>query len=121
MSDSSDSSGFDHAAHIRLALDCLVEEPTFAAAADRMSAVLRGKAGAAGHPEKYHHTVTLFWMRMVARMLDKNLPLTYYSAARLSSDAARAGWVEPDLQAIDHAATDSVHSSRDPSDRALPR
>src|SRR5262245_5756766 len=109
-------SDFNHAAHVRLALDCLLEEPTFNQACGRMAAVLRGKAAAAGHPEKYHHTVTLFWMRMVQRLLDKNLPLAYYSASRLSSDAARAGWVEPDLQAIepgDDAATDSVDPSRD--------
>jgi hypothetical protein len=114
-------SAFDHRAHIRLAIDCLTEAPSFDEAAGRMAAILRGKAAAAGHPEKYHHTMTLFWMQMVAALLDKNLPLAYYSAERLSSDAARTGWVEPDLKAIDYAPSRSCHSSRHAPDRPLSR
>ena len=93
-------SGFDHGAHVRLALDCLQESPTFDAACDRMAATLRAKAEAAGAPEKYHHTVTLFWMRLLARVLDKDLPRAFYSAERLASDDARTGWVEPDVREL---------------------
>ena len=103
-------SAFDHAAHVRLALDCLADSPSIDAATDRMAAALRGKAAAAGHPEKYHHTVTVFWMRMIARLLDKDLPLAYYSAERLASDAARRGWLEPDRQTLDGAAIRSADS-----------
>src|SRR5262249_36526005 len=76
------------------------EADSLDAAIDRMAAVLRTKAGDAGAPEKYHHTVTVFWMRVIARLLDKDLPLAYYSAERLASDAARLGWVQPDLQPL---------------------
>src|SRR4030095_11861455 len=114
-------SDFTHAAHLRLALDCLTRAPSFDAAAAEVAAILRGKAETAGHPEKYHQTLTLFWMRKVARLLDQSLPLAYYSPERLSSDAARTGWLDPDLQAIDHASTGSAHSSSDPPHRALPR
>jgi len=114
-------SDFDHAAHLRLALDHLTAARSFDAAAAEIAGILRGKAEAAGHPEKYHHTLTLFWLRMVARLLDRNLPLAYYSPDRLSSAAARTGWLDPDLQAIDDASTGSAHSSRDAPHRPLPR
>ena len=88
---------FHHADHLVLAIECLRESPSFDAALERMSAALRAKANAAGAPEKYHHTVTIFWMRMVERLMDKDLPLAYYSPERLATDVARTGWVEPDL------------------------
>lgn len=109
---------FDHAAHVRLALQLLSEEP-YEAAVARMTATLREKAAAAGHPERYHHTLTLFWMRRVARLLDKDLPLAYYSRERLSSDAARRGWVAPDLRDLDEA--DSLDPSRHAPHRPLSR
>ena len=113
-------SDFNHAAHLRLALDRLTAADSFDAATAEIARILRGKAEAAGHPEKYHHTLTLFWMRILARLLDKNLPLAYYSPQRLSSDAARTGWLDPDLQAIDDAPTGPAHSSSDTPHRALP-
>jgi len=94
---------FHHADHLQLAIEILREEPTLDAATARMSATLRAKAGAAGAPEKYHHTVTVFWMRLVAWMLDKDLPRAFYSDAALASDAARLGWVEPDRQPLPDA------------------
>jgi hypothetical protein len=94
---------FDHLAHVRLALDCLAGAPSLDEATDRMAEALRGKAAAAGHPEKYHHTVTVFWMRQVAALLDKDLPLEYYTRERLFSDDARRGWVEPDRRRLRRA------------------
>jgi hypothetical protein len=91
---------FDHAAHLRLALDYLAAAPSLETATARMAETLQGKAAAAGHPEKYHHTVTVFWMRQVAALLNKELPLEYYSRERLQSDEAREGWVEPDLKLL---------------------
>jgi hypothetical protein len=87
----------NHVAHLRLALAYLEESTSVDEAAGRMASALRRFATAAGHPEKYHHTITVFWMHMVARLLDKDLPLSYYSRERLWSDAARAGWLAPDL------------------------
>lgn len=112
---------FHHASHLRLALAYLEESASEDEAAERMASALRRFATAAGHPEKYHHTITRFWMRMVARLLDKNLPLAYYSHERLWSDQARHGWLEPDLQAIDGATPDSPDSPRDTSHRPVSR
>ena len=120
-------STFDHAAHVRLALDYLTDAGSLDAATERMASTLRAKAAAAGAPEKYHHTVTVFWMRMIARLLDRNLPHAFYSPERLASDAARHGWIEPDRRPLyddtftsppDHR---SARPSRDASDRAVPR
>jgi hypothetical protein len=94
-------SEFNHAAHLRLALEYLADAGSLDDATDRIAAALRGKAAAAGHPEKYHHTVTVFWMRMLARLLNKDLPLAYFSPDRLSSEVARASWIEPDLRPLD--------------------
>jgi hypothetical protein len=112
---------FHHPAHLRLALAYLEESASADQAAERMTSALRRFATSHGHPEKYHHTVTLFWIRMVARLLDKNLPLTYYSPERLWSDAARAGWLEPDLQPIDGPTPRSAHPPCDASHRPVPR
>jgi len=70
-----------------------------------------------GHLEKYHETITLFWIHFLAReramaadkrleqivkanrqLLEKDFPLTYYSRQLLFSDRARESWVEPDLK-----------------------
>jgi hypothetical protein len=112
---------FHHAEHLRLALAYLAESGSVDEASERMAAALRRFAAAAGHPEKYHHTLTLFWMRMVARLLDKDLPLAYYSSERLWSDEARAGWLTPDIRSLDDATTDSVHSPGDAPHRAVSR
>jgi hypothetical protein len=115
--------GFDHHAHLRFALDCLRDTTSTDAAIDVASEALRAKAAAAGHPEKYHHTMTVFWMRMVARLLDKDLPLQYYSRGRLFSEAARAGWLEPDLKPDLHDATQTraTDPPGDTPDWAVPR
>jgi hypothetical protein len=112
---------FRHASHLRLALAYLEESPSPDEAAARMASALRGFATALGHPEKYHHTITVFWMRMVARLLDKNLPLTYYSRERLWSEAARTEWIEPDLRTIDGLTIGSPNPPCDTSDRPLSR
>ncbi len=70
----------------------------------------------------YHETLTEFYMtiitrflaersadddllsvtnELVARLGHRELPLAYYSRARLMSVEARHGWVEPDLKALD--------------------
>jgi len=92
-------SAFHHAHHLRLALAYLTDSGSFDEAAARMAASLKRFAEAAGASEKYHQTLTLFWMRVVGQLLDRDLPLAYYSRERLFSAEARAGWVEPDLRA----------------------
>jgi hypothetical protein len=69
----------------------------------------------------YHETITRFYMHVVGRFVEqqagkgdwaeranrliercgaRELPLRYYSEARLKSAEARAGWVEPDLLSL---------------------
>ena len=97
---------FNHVAHVRVAWVYLRE-------------AIRGFAAAAGASQKYHETITVLWMRLLAdvkargasgeladvlrehpALADKDLPLRYYSRERLFSDEARAAWVEPDRQPL---------------------
>src|SRR5205823_2701614 len=99
---------FHHESHLRVAWAYLREQSSVAEATDRMAASLRRFAASAGKLEKYHHTMTVFWVRALAaagssmrdrnaeevlraygRLLDKNLPLAFYSPERLFSDEAR--------------------------------
>lgn len=112
---------FHHASHVRLALAYLEESTSVDEAAGRMASALRRFATTAGHPEKYHHTITLFWMHMVARLLDKDLPLAYYSRERLWSDAARTRWLEPDRRTLDGATPGSPNPPRDALHRPVSR
>ncbi len=112
---------FHHAAHVRLALAYLEESTSVDEAVERMASSLKRFATALGHPEKYHHTITVFWIRLAARLLDKNLPLAYYSRERLWSDAARTGWLEPDLHTIDALTPGSPDPSCDTSHRPVSR
>ena len=91
---------FHHADHLRLALAYLTDSPSIDEATARMAAGLRVFARQAGKEEKYHHTLTVVWVRLVARLLDQQLPLAYYSPERLFSADARQRWVEPDKQPL---------------------
>jgi hypothetical protein len=115
------SADFHHASHLRLALVYLEESTSVDEAAERMASSLKCFATALGHPDKYHHTITLFWIRMVAQLLDKSLPFRYYSRERLWSDAARTGWLEPDLHTIDGLTPGSPNPSCDASHRPVSR
>ena len=107
---------FDHRAHVRVAWVYLREGPSFEAATDRMRAAIQRFAAAANAAQKYHETITMLWMRVLAdaaarvtlpceleallaacpELADKDLPLKYYSRERLFSDAARARWIPPE-------------------------
>src|SRR5215470_2779565 len=131
---------FHHASHLHVAWVYLAESSSVYQAANKMRDTLRRFAAAAGKPEKYHETITLFWVRLLSRMhaasrgdslqeivhanpqlLEKNFPLAYYSAERLFSDNARTSWVEPDLKplSIDVIATCSSSPPRDAPNRSL--
>jgi hypothetical protein len=102
---------FHHRDHLRLAwVQVQRLGPEGAAAA--VSAGIRRFAGAHGLDRLYHETLTRFWVRIVAHaaaptfedtlrlhplLLDKELPLRHWRRETLFGDAARAGWVEPDL------------------------
>jgi hypothetical protein len=91
---------FHHADHLRLALAYLVDSASVAEATDRMAVSIKTFAHAAGHDRKYHHTLTVVWVRLVARLLDQRLPLAYYSHDRLFSSEARERWIEPDVEGL---------------------
>jgi hypothetical protein len=112
------SESFRHTQHLRLAWIYLRRMP-YGAAAAAMERGVRQYAAHHGAMQKYHHTLTLVWMRLVAAasaahsnedfegllrvhpaLLDKLTPQRFYSAARLESAAARADWVEPDLRPL---------------------
>ena len=135
-----DNAAFHHASHLRVAWTYLCESDSVAEASKKMSATLRRFATAAGVPEKFHETITQFWMRLLAelresdranafdelvqahpRLLEKDLPLEYYSAEALWSDSARLNWVEPDLKPLCSDAIDLCSSdpARNPSHRTL--
>jgi hypothetical protein len=112
---------FDHRAHVRLAY-VLLAEADVDEAADEMRSALRGFiAHHAIDPGKYHETITRAWILAVrhfmdrtpqsasadefidanAVLLDSKIMLTHYSASLLFSPAARAAFIQPDLQPID--------------------
>jgi hypothetical protein len=110
---------FHHREHVRVAW-LYLKSSDATRAAERMTAAVRRFANHHGATQKYHHTLTLAWMRLVAVALvetpegfgfgqfiaahselgDKNLLSKYYSKELLETSAAREGWVEPDLQPL---------------------
>lgn len=131
---------FNHVSHLHVAWVYLGESLSAGEAANKMRDTLRRFAAAAGKPQKYHETITLFWVHLLSRahavghgrrledivnanpqLLEKNFPLAYYSAERLFSDEARTSWVDPDLRplSIDAIATCSSSPPRDAPNRSL--
>lgn len=110
-------SEYGHREHLRTAwlyLRRLGCEETAAAAAEVAQGIRRLSA-AHGAPQRYHETLTRVWVRLVAaacagapgldfdallarhpELLDRDLPYRHYSRERLTSDEARAAWIEPD-------------------------
>lgn len=94
--DSGTLAEFHHRDHVRLAL-LYVQKYGMPAAEQHMAASVRRFAEQAGQPAKYHHTMTIAWVRLAARLLNKSALDQYYSRTLLQSDLARQTWVEPDL------------------------
>ena len=133
---------FHHSSHLHVAWTYVSESSSVEEAAAKMRDTLRKFAASAGKPKKYHETITLFWVHLLAvirasrpennleqivhanpRLLEKNFPLAYYSRERLFSDQARTSWLNPDLKPlwVNATAPYSSSSSRYPPDWALPR
>jgi hypothetical protein len=131
---------FHHASHLHVAWVYLSKSSSVSEAADKMGKALRKFAFSVGKLEKYHETITLFWLHILSgthanapgktleevvhanpRLLEKNFPLAYYSSERLFSDEARTSWVEPDLRplSVDAAESCSSSSQGDSPNRAL--
>jgi hypothetical protein len=105
---------FEHRDHLRVAFAYARRGGVDAAVTGARR--IRGFAEAAGATRKYHDTLTLGWARVVAHLAAqrpalafgefvaahpqlerRDLLLGHYSRERLFSDAARAGFIEPDL------------------------
>lgn len=133
---------FHHASHLHVAWVYLSESSSVEEAAGKMRTTLRRFATLAGKPEKYHETITLFWVHFLSRaratagcecleeivhanprLLEKNFPLTYYSRERLFSEDARSSWVVPDLNSpsFDATAFCSFSSPGDTPNRPVSR
>jgi len=106
---------FEHRDHLRMAY-AYARRGGVAHSVARAREGLRRLTAAAGVPDRYHDTLTTAWARVIAhhavqsrergfdaflaahpRLLERDLLLAHYSRDRLSSPAARAAFVEPDL------------------------
>jgi hypothetical protein len=107
---------FSHRFHIRMAWLYLRAEG-FEKGSERIQQGIREFAGAHGATRKYHQTITEFWARLVQHAIDCHPQITdfdefldqcpfllngklvaaHYSSALIQSDAARHGWIDPDL------------------------
>ncbi len=115
---------FTHAAHLIVAL-CYLRGSrlTVPQASERLRAGLYRFLDHNGvDRQKYHETITLFWLKRVRGFLDRadgarpaaelvnemielcgdaKLVNDYYSQERLFSEEARKAWAEPDLKPLD--------------------
>jgi hypothetical protein len=107
---------FHHRDHLRLAW-IQIRRLGVHRASDAVPAAIRQSAAHYGHADRYHDTLTRFWLRAVSlgikhhpalafnellaaepHLLDKNLPYVHWSRELMGSDEARRQWVEPDLR-----------------------
>lgn len=109
-----------HRAHLGVSLVYL-QKYSFDEAVNRIRHHINLYNRACGDPNGYFETITLLYMRRIAKFLvdhpsiesraetierlanelDMRWPLNYYSPERLWSDEAKVNWVEPDLRGLD--------------------
>jgi hypothetical protein len=112
-------SGFRHRDHVRIAW-LAVRRHGAAAAETVVADAIRRFAAANGHGERFHQTLTSFWVRLVAHaaagapdadtfdrfvaryplVLDSQAPLRHWTRAVLFGAGARRSWQEPDVAAL---------------------
>ena len=110
---------FHHRDHLRLTWT-LIRLTGEEQAMKRVTSGIRYFATQHGHAEKYHETMTRFWVRIVGHMvaarpdvttfdeflaafpmlLEKDLPYRHWQRETMLSPDARARWVEPDILAL---------------------
>lgn len=109
---------FKHQGHLRIAWLYLRAYPFEEALIKTTEGILRF-ATSLGAKHIYHETLTRVWVHLVYHamrdddsfhfnefiaknpsLLDKNLPLKYYSHVRLFSDEARYHWLLPNLKVL---------------------
>lgn len=108
-----DLAAFSHRDHLRMGFE-LARRAPFTEATDRFARALRRLATAAGKADRYHDTVTVAFMALIAERLgeapgqdfaafeaanpdlfDRRVLLGWYDEARLNSPAARRSFVLP--------------------------
>jgi hypothetical protein len=62
------SENFHHVSHLHVAWVYLAESSSVQQAATKMRNTLSRFAAAAGTPQKYHETITLFWVHLLSRV-----------------------------------------------------
>ena len=113
---------FNHREHLIVALLYLLREPDAEALGRIRAGIARYAAAHGVNPSLYHETITVFWLRRVRAFIARagegaglaalanevsrecgpsRLVFDYYSKELVDSDAARRGWVEPDLRPLD--------------------
>ena len=107
---------FHHRDHLRLAW-IQIRRLGLERALESVTTAIRQFAAHHGHADRYHDTMTRFWLRAVAigidhhpdlsfegllaaepHLLDKKLPYRHWSRERMGSDEARRHWVDPDIR-----------------------
>ena len=109
-----------HRAHVAMSAWCFLTLPAPEAAAHTYDGLRRYVKH--HHIHIYNETITQFWIKLIGKAAansDANRPVfemindivkrfgdsrmifAYYTRARLHTDEARNGWVEPDLQPLD--------------------
>jgi hypothetical protein len=104
-----------HRDHLRLAWNAVREHGS--EAEEFVVEHIKAYAAAHGQSERYHDTMTRFWMRLVAHamavrpeiddleaflqafpmLLDKELFIRHWSRTAMFTPKARSGWSDPDL------------------------
>lgn len=113
---------FNHREHLIVALCYLTREGDGAALARLRAGIKRYAAAHGVSPTLYNETITVFWLRRVRAFIARagggdglkeltnrlaeecggsRLVYDYYSKGVIDSEAARRGWVEPDLKPLD--------------------
>lgn len=107
---------FHHRDHLHLAW-LLIRQQGVELACRSVADSIRAFATQHGQPEKYHETLTRFWVRLIdhlitarpeisdfatfvetfPHLLDASLPYRHWQRQTLGSPAARVAWIEPDL------------------------
>ena len=110
------NSAFHHRDHLRLAWLYLRRDGAEAGTREVLDGI-RHFATAHGAADRFHETLTRFWVRLVQHLLDafprverfddllvryppaldKTMVYRHYRPESLASPAARSAWVEPDL------------------------
>src|SRR6202011_5794795 len=107
---------FHHRDHLRLAW-VQIRRLGLEQASDTVATAIQRFATHHGHADRYHETMTRFWVRVVGmgitrhptlsfadllaaepHLLDKSLPFRHWSRERMGSDEARRQWIEPDVR-----------------------